>query len=181
MVTKITIPPFITTLNLIISIKNINIIITNKHTIYFTNYPIFKTLTQKHLFNILPYPIFYLIIITLINTYILKKTIINHYIYTINNNKITTHLSNIKIQHIKIFIYTFYKLLTKITNIILTSHLNSKQPTININYKLKTITTIIINKTNLINNINTINNTIINTFIINILKNNLNLINISQF
>ena len=57
LVTKMTIPPFIATLGLMMSVRGINMVMTDGRAIYFADYPMFKTLAQGRLFDVLPYPV----------------------------------------------------------------------------------------------------------------------------
>ncbi|MDU1436355.1 MAG: ABC transporter permease, partial [Citrobacter freundii] len=112
LVTKMTIPPFIATLGLMMSVRGINMVMTDGRAIYFADYPTFKMLAQGRLFDVLPYPVFYLVVVALIAAYILKKTVIGRYVYAVGSNEVAAHLSGIKVQRVKIFVYAFCGLLT---------------------------------------------------------------------
>ena len=173
LVTKMTIPPFIATLGLMMSVRGINI--------YFADYPTFKMLAQGRLFDVLPYPVFYLVVVALIAAYILKKTVIGRYVYAVGSNEVAAHLSGIKVQRVKIFVYAFCGLLTGIAGVILASRLNSGQPTVGVGYELEAIAAVVIGGTSLMGGIGTIGGTIIGAFIMSVLKNGLNLMGVSQF
>lgn len=53
-----TIPPFIATLGLMMSVRGINMVMTDGRAIYFADYPTFKMLARGRLFDVLPYPVF---------------------------------------------------------------------------------------------------------------------------
>ena len=125
LVTKMTIPPFIATLGLMMSVRGINMVMTDGRAIYFSDYPQFKLLAQGRLFDVLPYPVFYLVIVALIAMWILKKTVMGRYIYAVGSNETAAHLSGIKVQRVKIFVYAFCGLLTGVAGVILASRLNS--------------------------------------------------------
>ena len=156
LVTKMTIPPLIAT-------------------------PGFKMLAQGRLFDVLPYPVFYLVVVALIAAYILKKTVIGRYVYAVGSNEVAAHLSGIKVQRVKIFVYAFCGLLTGIAGVILASRLNSGQPTVGVGYELEAIAAVVIGGTSLMGGIGTIGGTIIGAFIMSVLKNGLNLMGVSQF
>ena len=175
LVTKMTIPPFIATLGLMMSVRGINMVMTDGRAIYFADYPTFKMLAQGRLFDVLPYPVFYLVVVALIAAYILKKTVIGRYVYAVGSNEVAAHLSGIKVQRVKIFVYAFCGLL------ILASRLNSGQPTVGVGYELEAIAAVVIGGTSLMGGIGTIGGTIIGAFIMSVLKNGLNLMGVSQF
>ena len=171
LVTKMTIPPFIATLGLM----------TDGRAIYFSDYPQFKLLAQGRLFDVLPYPVFYLVIVALIAMWILKKTVMGRYIYAVGSNETAAHLSGIKVQRVKIFVYALCGLLTGVAGVILASRLNSGQPTVGVGYELEAIAAVVIGGTSLMGGVGTIGGTIIGAFIMSVLKNGLNLMGVSQF
>ncbi|KAA9002797.1 ABC transporter permease [Affinibrenneria salicis] len=181
LVTRAAIPPFIATLGLMMSVRGVNLVMTDGRAIYFSDYPAFKLLAQGRLFDILPYPVFYLLIIALLAAYILKKTVIGRYVYAIGSNEVAAHLSGIKVQRVKVFVYAFCGLLTGIAGVILASRLNSGQPTVGVGYELEAIAAVVIGGTSLMGGIGTIGGTIIGAFIMSVLKNGLNLMGVSQF
>ncbi|KEY60224.1 ABC transporter permease [Serratia sp. DD3] len=181
LVTRGNIPPFIATLGLMMSVRGINMVMTDGRAIYFSDYPTFKLLAQGRLFDVLPYPVFYLVIIALIAAYILKKTVIGRYVYAVGSNEVAAHLSGIKVQRVKVFVYAFCGLLTGIAGVILASRLNSGQPTVGVGYELEAIAAVVIGGTSLMGGVGTIGGTIIGAFIMSVLKNGLNLMGVSQF
>ncbi len=181
LVTRAAIPPFIATLGLMMSVRGINMVMTDGRAIYFSDYPTFKLLAQGRLFDVLPYPVFYLLIIALVAAWILKKTVIGRYVYAVGSNETAAHLSGIKVQRVKIFVYAFCGLLTGIAGVILASRLNSGQPTVGVGYELEAIAAVVIGGTSLMGGVGTIGGTIIGAFIMSVLKNGLNLMGVSQF
>jgi ribose transport system permease protein len=156
-------------------------VMTDGRAIYFSDYPTFKLLAQGRLFDVLPYPVFYLLIIALVAAWILKKTVIGRYVYAVGSNETAAHLSGIKVQRVKIFVYAFCGLLTGIAGVILASRLNSGQPTVGVGYELEAIAAVVIGGTSLMGGVGTIGGTIIGAFIMSVLKNGLNLMGVSQF
>lgn len=181
LVARAAIPPFIATLGLMMSVRGINMVLTDGRAIYFSQYPGFKTLAQGKLFDFLPYPVIYLIVLAAIAAYILKRTVIGRYIYAIGSNEDAAHLSGIKVRKVKVFVYLFCGVLTGIAGVILASRLNSGQPTVGVGYELEAIAAVVIGGTSLMGGIGTIGGTIIGAFIMSVLKNGLNLMGVSQF
>ena len=181
LVTKLNIPPFIATLGLMMSVRGINLVMTDGRALYFSKYPEFKILAQGRLFDVLPYPVFYLIIVGLISAYILKKTVLGRYVYAVGSNEDAARLSGIKVNRIKFFVYAFCGALTGIAGVILASRLNSGQPTVGVGYELEAIAAVVIGGTSLMGGVGTIGGTIIGAFIMSVLKNGLNLMGVSQF
>ncbi len=181
LVTRAAIPPFIATLGLMMSVRGINLVLTDGRALYFQDYPTFKMLAQGRLFDLIPYPVIYFAVIALIAAYILKRTVIGRYIYAVGSSEDAAHLSGIKVDQVKMFVYAFCGLLTGVAGVILTSRLNSGQPTVGVGYELEAIAAVIIGGTSLMGGIGTIGGTIIGAFIMSVLKNGLNLMGVSQF
>ncbi|WP_410012288.1 ABC transporter permease [Sodalis sp. C49] len=181
LVARAAIPPFIATLGLMMSVRGINMVLTDGRAIYFSQYPGFKTLAQGKLFDFLPYPVIYLIVLAAIAAYILKRTVIGRYIYAVGSNEDAAHLSGIKVRNVKLFVYLFCGILTGIAGVVLASRLNSGQPTVGVGYELEAIAAVVIGGTSLMGGIGTIGGTIIGAFIMSVLKNGLNLMGVSQF
>lgn len=181
LVTRAAIPPFIATLGLMMSVRGINLVLTDGRALYFQDYPSFRVIAQGRLFDLIPYPVIYFALIALISAYILKRTVIGRYIYAVGSSEDAAHLSGIKVDQVKMFVYSFCGLLTGIAGVILTSRLNSGQPTVGVGYELEAIAAVIIGGTSLMGGIGTIGGTIIGALIMGILKNGLNLMGVSQF
>ncbi|RJX75638.1 ABC transporter permease [Vibrio sinensis] len=181
LITRLAIPPFIATLGLMMSIRGINLVLTDGRALYFTEYPTFKLIAQGKLFDIIPYPVIYFGILAFIAAYILKRTIIGRYIYAVGSSEDAAHLSGIKVDRVKMFVYAFCGFMTGIAGVIITARLNSGQPTAGVGYELEAIAAVIIGGTSLMGGIGTIGGTIIGAFIMSILKNGLNLMGVSQF
>lgn len=179
LITRTTLPPFITTLSIINITHKLTFIISNTITIY--KLPKSFHNIGKNKIGPIPLPLIYLIMITVTNHIMLSHTQLKRYTYTISSNKNATQLSNIPINQILTNIYIISNTLTNLNNIITTSHVHSNQPNYNINLKLNIITTYIIDKSSLFNNQKTINNTLINAFLINIIHDNTILLNITQY
>lgn len=113
---------------------------------------------------------FYPVIVALIAMWILKKTVMGRYIYAVGSNETAAHLSGIKVQRVKIFVYALCGLLTGVAGVILASRLNSGQPTVGVGYELEAIAAVVIGGTSLMGGVGTIGGTIIGAFIMSVLK-----------
>ncbi len=181
LVTKASIPPFIATLGLMMSVRGLNMVFTDGRAIYFLDYPVFSMLAQGKLFDIIPYPVIYLAIVAFIAAYILRRTVFGRYIYAVGSNEEATRLSGINVNRVKLMVYTFCGLLTGLAGMILAARLNSGQPSAGVSYELEAIAAVVIGGTSLAGGIGTIGGTVIGAFIMSVLKNGLNLMGVSQF
>lgn len=175
------IPPFIVTLGMMLVARGISMVLTQGRAIYFRSSPSFKLISQGKLFDTIPYPVIYLFVIALIAGFILKKTAIGRYTYAVGCNEEAARLSGINITKTKLFVYSFAGLLTGVGGIVLAARLNSAQPTAGLGYELDAIAAAVIGGTSLMGGEGSVTGTIIGAFIMAILKNGLNLMNVSQF
>ncbi len=181
LVAKPKIPPFIVTLGMMMIARGITMVLTQGRAIYFRKTPEFAAISQGKLFDSIPYPVIYLLLIAVITGFILKKTVIGRYIYAVGSNEEAARLSGINVAKTKLFTYTLAGLLSGIGGIILAARLNSAQPTAGLGYELDAIAAAVIGGTSLMGGVGTVTGTIIGAFIMAILKNGLNLMNVSQF
>lgn len=181
LISKLKIPPFIATLGMMMIARGVTMVLTQGRAIYFSKEPVFKMISQGKLFDAIPYPVIYLFLIAFVSGFILKKTAIGRCVYAVGGNEEAARLSGINVIKTKLFVYSYAGLLTGIGGIILAARLNSAQPTAGMGYELEAIAAAVIGGTSLMGGEGTILGTIIGAFIMAILKNGLNLMNVSQF
>ena len=112
---------------------------------------------------------------------ILKFTTFGRHVFALGGNEEATRLSGINTKRVKILVYSISGLLASISGIILTSRLNSAQPTAGTSYELDAIAAVVLGGTSLSGGKGWIVGTLIGAMIIGILDNGLNLMNVSSF
>lgn len=180
LVSKLKLPPFIATLGMMMVARGITLVLTEGKPVYFFDAPGFKAISTTKLFGMIPYPVLYFIVIALISSFILRKTFIGRYTFAIGSNEEASRLSGINLTKTKLFVYSYSGLLCAIAGIILAARLNSGQPTAGQGYELDAIAAAVIGGTSLSGGEGSISGTVIGAFIMSILKNGLNLMNVSQ-
>lgn len=75
---------------------------------------------------------------------ILKKTTFGRRVYAVGGNEEASILSGIKVDRIKIYVYSLTGFLAAIAGVILTSRLNSAQPTAGTMYELDAIAAVVL-------------------------------------
>lgn len=128
-----------------------------------------------------PFPVLIMIVIFVICFIVLKKTTFGRYVYAVGGNEKATKLSGINIDTIKMGVYALSGLLAAISGIILTSRLNSAQPTAGTGYELDAIAAVVLGGTSLAGGQGGVIGTIVGALIIGILNNGLNLLDVSSF
>lgn len=129
----------------------------------------------------LPVPAIMMLIMFFILWFILHKTPLGRKTYAVGGNEKVSFIAGIKINRIKIFAYTVTGFLCGMAGAILTSRLNSAQPTAGTGYELDAIAAVVLGGTSLSGGKGRIFGTIIGALIIGTLNNGLNILNVSSF
>ena len=96
-------------------------------------------------------------------------------------NEVAAKISGIKVNKIKFLIYGISGLMSALAGGILTSRLNSAQPTAGTSYELDAIAAVVLGGTSLTGGKGRIVGTLIGVLIIGVLNNGLNLLGVSSF
>ncbi|MCR6111730.1 ribose ABC transporter permease [Bacillus sp. A301a_S52] len=140
----------------------------------------FELLGRGYLFGV-PVPAVTMLISFLVLYLILKKTTFGRRVYAVGGNEEASILSGIKVDRIKIYVYSLTGFLSALAGIILTSRLNSAQPTAGTMYELDAIAAVVLGGTSLTGGRGWIVGTLIGALIIGVLNNGLNLLGVSSF
>lgn len=174
------IPPFIATLGMMGMARGAALVITDGMPI--TGLPeSFALIGNSKLFGVIPFPVVILAVIAVIMSVVLSKTPFGRNIYAIGSNEEAAYLSGIPVRKTKIGVYVVSGLMSGIAGVILTSRLVSAQPTAGNLYELDAIAAVVIGGASLMGGVGTISGTIIGAFIMGVLRNGLNLLNVSPF
>ena len=113
--------------------------------------------------------------------FILHKTTFGRRVYAVGGNEGASRLSGINTDRVKIMVYSLTGMLAALSAIILTSRLNSAQPTAGTSYELDAIAAVVLGGTSLTGGKGWIFGTLVGALIIGVLNNGLNLIGVSSF
>lgn len=140
----------------------------------------FEMFGRGYFFGI-PMPAITMMIAFVILYLILKKTTFGRRVYAVGGNEEAAILSGIKADRIKIYVYSLTGFLAALAGMILTSRLNSAQPTAGTMYELDAIAAVVLGGTSLTGGRGWIVGTLIGALIIGVLNNGLNLLGVSSF
>ncbi|HWO96553.1 MAG TPA: ABC transporter permease [Bacillus sp. (in: firmicutes)] len=178
-ITKGKLPPFIVTLGMMGVARGLSLVLTDGLPV--SGLPeTFTKLGNETIFYI-PIPVIFLIIVGIIATFILSRTIFGRYVYSIGSNEEAAQLSGINVSFHKLMIYVVCGLLSGLAGVLLTARLVSAQPSAGMGYELDAIAAVVIGGASLIGGVGTVGGTIIGAFIMGVLRNGLNLLNVSPF
>ncbi|MDA0346664.1 MAG: ribose ABC transporter permease [Verrucomicrobia bacterium] len=129
----------------------------------------------------IPVPVIITGLVYIAAHFVLTRTKFGRYAYAIGGNEEAALLSGVNVKLQKAMVYGLSGLLSGLAAIILTARLNSAQPIAGIMYELDAIAATVIGGTSLMGGRGTIIGTLIGALIIGVLRNGLNLLDVSPY
>ena len=173
------VPPFITTLATMTVVRGAALVLTNGEPIVKTEGP-YLWLGQASVGPI-PVPIL-LMVATLFGAHwFLSRTRWGTYVYAVGGNAEAARLSGISLAGIQILVYVLGGALAGLAGLVLAARLSSAQPNTGVGFELDAIAAVVLGGTSLMGGEGTIWGTTVGAFIIGILNNGFNLMNVSPF
>ncbi|MGY3746522.1 ABC transporter permease [Vagococcus salmoninarum] len=173
--------PFIATLATMTIYRGITLVYTDGNPITgIGDSFIFKFVGRGYLFGI-PFPILIMLVSFILLFVLLHKTAFGKKTYAIGGNIKAAKLAGVKTDKIQILIYTLSGFMASVAGIILTSRLNSAQPTAGQAYEMDAIAAVVLGGTSLSGGKGRIFGTLIGALIIGTINNGLNLLGVSSF
>ena len=178
-ITKLKIPAFIATLAMMAIARGGTLVYTDGRPI--TGLPSsFAFLGRGYIGNV-PFPIILMLIIFILAYIVLKLTRFGRYVYATGGNINAARASGIKVDSVIISTFAISGFLSGLTGMVLASRLNSAQPTAGVGYELDAIAAVVLGGTNLFGGEGELWGTLVGAFIMGILNNGLNMLNVSSF
>jgi ribose transport system permease protein len=118
--------------------------------------------------------VFLFVIVTL-------KTRFGRHLYAVGGNERAARLTGLKVDNIKIWVYTLAGGLAAVGGLLVTARLDSAQPNAGFGYELDSIAAVVIGGTSLSGGRGSIMGTVLGCLIIGVLNNGLFLLNVSPF
>ena len=140
----------------------------------------FQFLGKGQFFGI-PFQVILFIIAYLILWILLTKTSYGRKIYAVGGNEKASFISGIKIDKVKILVYVISALMAVLSGLVLTSRLNSAQPTAGSAYEMDAIAAVVLGGTSMTGGSGSLTGTLIGILILGVLNNGLNLLGVSSF
>jgi ribose transport system permease protein len=178
-ITKLNVPPIITTLAMMTAARGIALVYTNGYPI--ANLPDSFIFLGRGYLGPIPVPVIIMLIIYILGYILLTQMRVGRYIYGLGGNEEAVHLSGINVTRIKIVVYTFCGVASAISGLILASRLSSGQPLAGSGFEMDAIAAVIIGGASITGGEGTMIGTLIGALIINVLNNGLNLMNVNPY
>lgn len=181
LITKGKLAPFIVTLATMTIFRGLTLVYTDGRPIAGPkdNFA-FKFLEKGQFFGI-PFQVILFILAFLLLWIILNKTTLGRKIYAVGGNEKASYISGINIDKVKICVYVVSSLMAVLSGLVLTSRLNSAQPTAGAAYEMDAIAAVVLGGTSMTGGSGSLTGTLIGILILGVLNNGLNLLGVSSF
>ena len=179
MITTFKVPPFIATLGMLTIARGLTMLYTG-------GFPItglgkgFEYVGTGWFLGI-PMPVWIALIVVIVFAFIMRHTIFGRHIYAIGGNERASLISGIKVNRVKLIVYTLAGTLAGLAGLLVTARLDSAQPNAGVSYELDSIAAVVIGGTSLSGGKGSVIGTIIGALIIGVLNNGLVLLGVSPF
>ena len=173
--------PFIATLGTMTLLRGIALVLSKGSPISNFGNDFFSLLGGGYLIHLIPLPVIWMLIIFALFWFLLAKTVFGRHVYATGGNSEAARLSGVKTDRVQILVYTISGAMAAVAGVILTSRLDSAQPTAGAGYELDAITAVVLGGTSLSGGRGWIFGTLVGALLIGVLNNGLNLIGVSAF
>lgn len=141
----------------------------------------FIAIGTGYLFNVIPLPVVYMVVLIVAFSFVLSKTKFGTYVYAIGGNREAAKLSGVPIKFIEITVFTLSGLLSAFAGLVLCSRMYSGQPSVGSGYELDAIAACVLGGTSMTGGKGRISGTVFGAMVIGIISNGLNLIGVSSY
>ncbi len=185
-IAKLKVPPFITTLGMMLILKGLSLVISGTKPIYFNGTPDFNQISLGSIVGsvipVMPIPngVLILFAVAVIASFVLTRTALGRYTFALGSNEEAVRLSGVNVDRWKIAVYASAGAVCGIAGLLIASRLNSAQPALGQGYELDAIAAVVIGGTSLSGGRGTVLGTLIGALIISVLANGLRILSVAQ-
>ena len=129
----------------------------------------------------IPAPVLVMLAVFILMHFVLTRTKVGRYSYAIGGNEEGATLSGVNVVFHKTVVYALCGVLSALAAVLLTARLNSAQPVAGTSYELDAIAAAVIGGTSLLGGEGTLLGTLVGALIMGVLRNGLNLLNVSSY
>ncbi len=181
LITKGKLAPFIVTLATMTIYRGLTLVYTEGRPIAGPKDNFFFQFLGKGVFLGIPFPVILFAIVFLILWVILNKTPYGRKVYAVGGNYKASYISGINTDKVMIWVYVISALMAVLSGLVLTSRLNSAQPTAGTAYEMDAIAAVVLGGTSMSGGAGSLTGTLLGILILGVLNNGLNLLGVSSF
>jgi ribose/xylose/arabinose/galactoside ABC-type transport system permease subunit len=188
-VVKFGLPPFITTLAMMLIARGLAFMYTDGRPIEIDN-EVFNSLGTGFLFPSLgrlvhipgiPLPVVVMLGVVAAASFVLGQTRFGRYVYAIGGNEEAARLSGINVGGVKLGVYVISGALAGLASLLLAARLSSGIPQSGQGYELQSIAAVVVGGTSLMGGRGSIGGTFVGALLIGVLYNVMNLLNVQSY
>ena len=180
MVTRLRLPPFIATLGTLSMGRGLMYWITHGWPVTLSFEHPFLSLGQGYVGPV-PVPVIVMLAMVAAASLFLSRTFVGRYVYAVGGNEQAARFSGIRVDAIKILVYTLSGLCCAVSGLILLARMVSAQPMAGLGYELPVIAAAVIGGTSLMGGEGTILGTLMGAALMGILQNGMVLVGIDTY
>jgi ribose transport system permease protein len=178
-VNKLDLPPLITTLATMTSLRGVTMLLTDGRGIFMTTRS-YSIIGQGYI-GFIPIPVIIMVIAFAFGYILLEKTKFGRYVYGIGDNEEATRLSGVNVRKVRYGVYALSGFLSSIAGVVFLSRLMSAQPTAGQGYEMDIITAVILGGVSIKGGEGKISLVIVGVLIMGVLANGMIMMNINPF
>jgi ribose transport system permease protein len=173
--------PFIATLGMMTLLRGVALVLSNGSPISGFSSNSFSMLGGGYVARLIPLPVVLMLAMFAIFWFALTRTVFGRHVYATGGNAEAARLSGVNTDRVQLLVYTISGAMAALAGMILTSRLDSAQPTAGEGYELDAITAVVLGGTSLAGGRGRIFGTLVGALLIGVLNNGLNLMGVSAF
>ncbi len=177
LVTALRIPSFIATYGMLWILSGLTYYYMAGETIHGFP-PAFRQLGSGHLLGV-PMPVYMMVLFFLLGSWFAQRTVWGQQVYAIGANPVAARLSGVPVERRLVLVYTFSGAMAGLASVIILARINSAQGDIGEELTLPAIAAVLIGGTSLFGGSGTIGGTLIGAFILTLVLNGMNLLQIN--
>ena len=179
LITKIDIPPLITTLATMTGCRGVAYIITKGIPIY--GFPAGFSLIGQGYIWIIPVPVIIMAIVFVLGYFVLNRSVFGMHCYGIGGNQEAAKLCGIKVGKRLCTVYTLSGLLAGFAGVVLLSRINTGTATVGTSYEMEVITAVVLGGVSISGGEGHLRGVIIGVLIMGVLTNGLIILSVSEY
>jgi ribose transport system permease protein len=181
LITRLNMPPFIVTIAMMYVIRGIAYTLTDGKPIPVPNDALFGFIGQGYIGGAVPVTVIYVIIAFILLWFVLNRTRFGRHVYAVGGNAVAAQYSGINVKKTITITYIFTSAFAAFAGIVLTSRMNSGQPTIGEGSELDIIAACIVGGVSMNGGTGTIAGTLMGALIVTGMANMMNLLGLGSF
>lgn len=178
-ITRLGLPPFVATLAMMSIGRGLTMLWTGGFPITALG-PSFGFIGTGYLLG-LPMPVWICAVLVAIFHAVARHTRFGRYVYAVGGNERAALLTGLRVDRIKLGVYTLCGVLSAVAGLIVTARLDAADPKAGMGYELDSIAAVVIGGTSLSGGRGSVLGTVLGCLIIGVLNNGLFLLNVSPF